>query len=853
MKLSLSWISDFVDLRGITVEDLVHRLTMSTCEVEEYFDTLPFLKDLIVAEVRQCERLPDSDHLSRCTVFDGKTQRSVVCGASNVRSGIFVAFAPAGSELPAADGKLRIETRKIRGVLSEGMICSARELRLDPVLGDNGGIIILNELEAQYLGATPDPAKKKKKVMLKAGMPLDEIFPYNDTVIDIDNKSITHRPDLWSHFGFAREIAAIFKKKLKQDPVSVALKQAKQIKTHASLPEKTIRIVGDAALTYQGIYCDGIHVMQSPVWMKLRLAAIGQKSINNVVDASNYVMYEIGQPNHCFDASRLKSDTIICAASKEKTSFAALDEKTYEIPAGCIFIYDGSVKLQSAVALAGVIGGERSSILPDTQSIFIESATFPRDRIRKALASGAPRTESARRFEKGQDPVKAQAAIYRIVELLMLTNPALRCGALTEAWTVSKKPRKNRISITLEFLRSRLGFALKAEQFIDIMHRLQFEVKQKGKGFEVLVPSFRSYFDVQIPEDLIEEIGRIYGYDNIKPVPAPSVIEQPVPDRRRIFERMLKERMIRQSGYDETMNYSFASAEENALAGGSGIRLRNPVQSDRNEMRRSLIPGLLAQAATNQDRFDRVSMFELGRVFIPSGKKGVLPDEPIRLSFVHLQDRSDVRDPRVKGPENAAENVLAVFLDHRSRMEAVLKSSGIPFSLKKTEPTEAAALPYLHPKCQVAFVSGSQTLGWIGLCHPEFSRRAGIKRPICVVGDFDFEALFQLWNANRRRNTYRPPSVHPASEFELTLMLDEHTSTAAPITVIQSSGFSELQSVELITIYHGSPIPAGSMAVSYRVRLQSDTGGISGERQQEILNSAVSSLQKAGFPLRGET
>lgn len=855
MKLSLSWISDYVDIKGIKIEDLVHRLTMSTCEVEEYFDTLPFFKQLIVAEVRQCEKHPDSDHLSKCVVFDGTEERSVICGAANVRAGIFVAFAPVGAVLPTADGELRIEKRKIRGVLSEGMICSAKELKIDSVLGDNCGIIILNELDPAYFGASPS-STKAKKVELKAGLPLDELFPYNDTVIDIDNKSITHRADLWCHFGFAREIAAIFKKKLKHDPVAEALAQAKEIKAVASLPKKNIEIVGDAALTYQGMHCDGVQVTSAPVWMKLRLSAIGQKSINNVVDASNYVMFEIGQPNHCFDAANLKSDTILCSAAKAKTSFVALDEQTYEMPAGSIFIYDGKAEAQSAVALAGVIGGQTSSIQPTTQSIFIESATFPRDRIRRALSAGAPRTESARRFEKGQDPVKAPAAIYRIVSLLTATSPDLRCGALTQAWTVDKKPRQNHIPITLEFLHNRLGFALKPEQFADILHRLHFEVKEKGTKFDVIVPSFRSYFDVQIPEDLVEEIGRIYGYDNITPVPAPVAVEQPTPNRRRVFERLLKERMIRQSGYDETMNYSFASSEDNALFGGRGITLRNPVQSDRSEMRRSQLPGLLAQAVINQDRFASVSLFELGRIFIPSEKKGVLPEEPVKLSLVHLEDGADVRDTRVTGTERTTDNALAVFLDHRRRMEEVLQSLNIPFSMHLTggdaHTSGASVEPafYLHPKCQVAFVSGNQTLGSIGLCHPDFSRRAGIKRPICVIGDFDFEALFQLWNTNRTHNTYRPPSVHPASEFDLTLMLAENASTAAPVAVIESLKIPELRSIELLTIYSGDPIPAGSMAVSYRARLQSDAGGISGERQHEILMSAVAALEKAGYPLR---
>ena len=865
MKLSLSWISDFVDLKGISTDELVHRLTMSSCEVEEYFETHPFMKQLIVAQVKECEKHPDSDHLSKCVVFDGKTDLSVICGASNVRAGILVAFAPVGTVLPTADGNLKIEKRKIRGVVSEGMICSAKELYIDSLIGDNGGIIILDELnEALFQGQQnqkPDktaPASKKTKAskpsILQAGLPLDQIFGYNDTVIDIDNKSITHRPDLWCHFGFAREIAAIFKRKLIFDPVEHWLKTENQMKPSQELAKKKIEIQDDTAFTYQGVSCDNVLITDSPILIKQRLAAVGQKLINNVVDVSNYVLYEIGQPNHCFDASLLSGNTIVSAASKKPVKFTGLDENEYQLPKGAVFIYDTdssadkpAANLANPVALAGIIGGQSSSIQNNTTSIFIESATFHRESIRQSLSAGAPRTESARRFEKGQDPHKAKAAVFRILDLLQQTSPNLRRGALTEAWTVRKTPKNNTIKISLDFLQKRLGFALSADQFKDILTRLYFTVDQKNDSFTVTVPSFRSYYDVQIPEDLIEEIGRIYGYDNIKPQPAPTLVVKPRIDYRRLFERRLKTKLTEQASFTETMNYSFASADDNQLFGGDGINLKNPVQNDKAQMRRSQIPGIIAQSVLNQDRFDSVSLFELGRVFLPSGKKGQLPTEDRILTIIHIDNGLQFTDHR-SNQTTATDRSLSSFLTIRSRLETVLRSLDIDITI--TQPSKPGF--YLHPMCQVEFQSKGIRLGVVGLLHPDMKRRYGVKRPVAVLAEFDFESLFQVWDQNRHTNRYQPPSVYPASNFELTLLLSKTDSTQTPVEVMQSVVTPELQSIELLTLFSGAPIDDDKVAASYSIKLQSKEGSISSQRQQQILISYVDVLAKRGFILRGE-
>jgi phenylalanyl-tRNA synthetase beta chain len=303
MKLSLKWLNQYVDLKDIDIKELANRVTMSTCEIESIYEVFSFDKNLVIAKVLECTKHPNSDKLTICKVDDGKNVLQVLCGAENVKEGSFVVLAKIGSKLKINDETLTIEKRNIRGVDSYGMICSAKELGLDPILGDNGGILLLEELPDEifyFANKKEKDLSKIKKSILKPGKPIEELFPYKDIVLDIDNKSITHRPDLWGHYGFARELSAIFKRKFQ------SFDKKPKIKEDPTLPIKKIEIRNQSALAYNGVVCTNIEIQPSPLWMRILLSAIGQKTINNVVDISNYVMYDLGQPNHAFDLQQFK-------------------------------------------------------------------------------------------------------------------------------------------------------------------------------------------------------------------------------------------------------------------------------------------------------------------------------------------------------------------------------------------------------------------------------------------------------------------------------------------------------------------------------------------------------------------
>ncbi|MCB1322595.1 MAG: phenylalanine--tRNA ligase subunit beta, partial [Leptospiraceae bacterium] len=508
---SLNWLHDYVDVLDIPVAGLINGLTLSTCEVDGVETIYAHLDIVRVARVLKVDKHPDADRLSVCKVQSGKENLTIVCGAPNVRADMLVPLAPVGARLPMGnDEVLEIKKAKIRGVESSGMLCAPSELGLEKITGEVDGLLDLSAWLTDS-GHTAD----------ETGYALSELFPLADTVLDIDNKSITHRPDLWSHFGFAREIGAIFRRPLKYDPLiggapdhhaqgggsgkqSGKKKSAKKVHKKAStnsassdnsrdtsrhiskatskaslkatvqkdaattarvqndgaaspavcshgfnsnskLPQKQIELEDEAALAYFGRHISGVRVQPSPLWMQARLLAIGQRPINNIVDVSNYVMFETGQPNHAFDARRLQASTIGVAANGGRIkikNYTTLDGEERAMPDGAILILDGPIQSKTpVVALGGIMGGAGSEVADDTTELFLESATFPRERIRPTISAIGLRTDSAQRFEKGQDPARARPVLDRFTALLALSCPDLQAGKISGRQVV-----KNRIS-----------------------------------------------------------------------------------------------------------------------------------------------------------------------------------------------------------------------------------------------------------------------------------------------------------------------------------------------------------------------------------------------------------------------
>jgi phenylalanyl-tRNA synthetase beta chain len=879
MKLSLNWIQQYLNLSDVSPEDLVKRLTLATCEVEEMYPVFAQLGQLIIARVDDCHRHPDADKLSVCKVTEGSKTFTVVCGAPNVRKGIHVLFAPVGAVVGDPENPLKIEKRKIRGVESSGMICAASEVGLELVFPDREGILILDQEDLDW-----DGPRKPEQFLGKAASAL---MPMVDTVLDIDNKSITHRPDLWCHFGFAREIAAIYGKEIQFDPLSMKPPSASK-----GVPRIDISIKNKAALGYSGLSADGIKVGPSPLWLRGRLASVGQKSINNIVDVSNYVMLELAQPNHAFDREKLKGNAITVDRSKGKLSVDTLDGEKTAIPEDSILILDSKEKPRP-VAVGGIIGGESTAISESTGSIFLESATFPRELIRFSLSKMQIRTDSAVRFEKGQDPAKMIPALHRLASLIKEVCPQARFGRASSAGDT--KGKRNRIKLSLAYLQQRLGFAISAAKVESTLRALQFDLTIKGNTagsgsenksksakkskkkapvkadlgpksihFDITAPTFRSQYDISIPEDIVEELGRIYGYDNIQPSsPAPAL--QALPENQaRNLEKHTKQ-LLSSYGFYETMGYSFCSEKDNLPYGSAGLQILNPVHSLQSRMRLSQNPGLIRQAALNQDRFDSVRLFELGRVFHPPAKvskqdfESNLPTEVNRLGVLSIPDEL-----------SAGIKPFDEFLDLRALLQRWLKSLDLTFRIQVPETAQFN----LHPGFQIEFqllretttnaphrnpeqTSGLdrgtestwETLGFGGLLHPGYAGSFELKRP-AILFDLNFDSVLAESQKRKSQSAYSPPGNQPDSIFEITVVLEKEESTARVVEEIRKLALPDVASVSLKTIYTGAPLDESQMAVSYRIRASRKNHTLTGKESQKVLEQIVQKLEGTGISLR---
>jgi len=585
MNVSWKWIGDFVELDGIDPVEAAERLTMSGLEVSGIKPLCdPELSRIVTTRITTLEKHPQADKLSLCTVFDGQDTFSIICGASNMKAGDQVAMAPVGTRFPNG---MTIKKAKIRGIASSGMLCSAAEMGLE---AESSGIMIL-----------PESAP--------LGMPIIKYLELDDHILEVE---ITpNRGDCLSVIGVAREIAALYQrpftypapsfpesKKKTTDLVSI------QIENPELCPRYTARIAEQIVLA------------DSPLWMKQRLQAAGVRSINNVVDITNYVMLETGQPLHAFDLEMVAGRQIVVRTAGDDKTFVTLDEIERSLDPDTLMICDGS----GPAAVAGIMGGLNSEITANTRDVLIESAFFQPTSIRRSARLLGLSTESSYRFERGVDPLATDLAADRAMELLHV----LAQGKIaSEGLDVNPQPHHaGEVTIRTDYTNRLLGIDLDATTIKDILLRLQFElVRSDGNSFTVRPPSYR--FDIEREADLIEEVARIYGYNNI-PATLPVIREQSsygYDDER--LPHLLKSMAVAY-GYSEAINYSFmnpAALDQLHIPAEDRrrklVKLINPLTEELSVMRTSLLPALLSNLVDNYRVFHRdIRLFEYGKVFL---------------------------------------------------------------------------------------------------------------------------------------------------------------------------------------------------------------------------------------------
>lgn len=812
MKVSYQWLKDYVNLSdSVTSEELAFKLITSTVEVESIERQGKNLENIVVGEVRKVEKHPDADKLNVCQVFDGVEDFTVVCGGSNVVEGMKVAFGKLGAKVQwHGEGELiELTKAKIRGVESFGMICAASEIGLSEMFPEAGEKEIL---DLSHLSVKP-------------GISLAEAIGSNDVIFDIDNKSMTNRPDLWGHYGLAREVSVLYNHKLKTYTTK-NIKISKDWRLKVKVKDKKL------CPRYMGVVIDGVKIGPSPAWLQKRLLSVGLRSINNIVDITNFILLDLGQPMHAFDARQLidkeskeQEINLLVRKARDGEKFITLDEKEYELDSEMLVIADEN----KAVALAGVMGGENSGISSDTSTIIFESANFDASSVRQTSLKLGIRTDSSTRFEKSLDPNMTELALKRAVELTLELCP--------EASVVSNiadesnfKLDQGPIELTHDFIDRKIGVKIDHKRIVKILTSLGFEVKEKKDGFSVMIPTWRATKDISIPEDLIEEISRIYGYDNIESTLPDFPIISPEVSQLHLLERKIKDILSLEAGYTEIYNYSFISPEflnKLGLDKNDFIELDNPIAKDRPYLRHNIWTGLLENVEENLHRIDQIRFFEIGKVFDKSN-----PGQRVSETSDDLLPRQDIK----LGIVFASKNIEVPFYELSEVLNVLFDRLGLDYKLIPSANLEDKIV---HPGRGAKIEVKGKMIGAIGELHPVVQDKLGIENRVALL-EINLNELLLVYT---EKNNYHPLSVYPEVERDVAFVVDKkiiHDEIISKMMAIDKL----IKKVELFDVYQGAKLGADKKSLAYHIVYQSEERTLLAEEVDNIHKQVLESLEK---------
>ena len=775
MKFSTNWLAEFTGPLGISPHELANHITLKTAEQEDVYAVGAHLPHIVVARV-----LAVDNRVATIDAGPQLGQRTIYCGAPNVRPGMVSAYVPSGTTL---HGKV-IAKAIVHGVESDGMLASGAELSLNR---ESEGILDL------------DPS-------LAPGSPLPNCTP--DHIIDIDNKSLTHRPDLWGHLGMAREVTAILHRSL-HDPVDLSL-----IPAGAAAPLKVE--IEDTLLCprYSALVFENVTVKPSPLWLQYRLESIGLNPINNIVDVTNYVMAELAQPMHAFDHDTLTGHTIYARRAKPGEWIVGLNKETYHLDRDTVVIADE----KGPVAIGGIIGGLDSGVTAHTTRIVLESANFHPGNLRKSSTRLKLRTDASMRFEKSQDPVNTTRGLARAITLLQLVSPGIRLvGGLAD--THRPLDPAPVIDLPLDWLCRKLGREVSTAAVQQILRALQFGVHVSSNNvLRVTVPSWRATKDISIKDDLVEEVGRMIGYTAIPPAsPLLPAVPPPANPQREYFH-FLRQAAVSQ-GFTEVYNYSFLSedqARELHLDPADHVRVTNPIASDQTLLRTSLLPGILRNIRDNARHLDAFRFFEIG-FEIHKQPAPDLPDEIPCLAACSYS-KSGEGEPQL--------------YDLRHLVDCLVP---------QLEVRTTIAHPYEHPVRAWHLYAHQTEVGRIAELHPSFvSGRAAVLL-------LNLRAVEALPNVPTR---YRPLRRFPTSDFDLSVLAPLTQPVGELLQLILAARATHLLNVSYVRHYTGHPLPGDRKSVSFRVTVGADDRTLSNDEINQVRAALIGHLQSAGYDLR---
>ena len=777
MKFSFNWLSELVEGIEMPPKELGRLITMKTAECEGIQTVGDFLPEVCAAYVFSIE--PIGGHNVKAVVHTGRYGvKTVVCGAPNCRPGIVSAYVPAGVRLNGVE----IGTVTIGGVTSEGMLASGAELGISR---DADGIL---ELDV-------DP-----------GAAIPGCFP--DSIIEIDNKSLTHRPDLWGHHGMAREVAAIVNGMLRQ-PVRLDLLP------HGPAP---IQIdIHDFGLCprYSALAFENVTVKPSPLWLQHRLMALGLNPISNIVDVTNYVMAELAQPMHAFDWDLLQGPAILVRTAREGERIVALNEEEYRLDPRDLVIADE----RGPIAIAGVIGGRDTGIHAGTRRLILESANFQASSVRKTSARQKLRTDASMRFEKAQDPQNTVRGLARAIELLEEVSPGIRLvGGVADASRAGGSACPL-IELSTAWLAKKLGRKLAMEEVVAIFQRLEFGVQETAPGvLSITVPSWRATRDISIKDDLVEEVGRMIGYGSIPIQPPALPVIPPAPNEERRFHREVRAELV-ELGFTEVYNYSFVNADEVRALGmhpDDHLKVANPISSDQGLMRRSLIPGIRRNIEQNSKQFEQFRLFEIGSEIHPR-VLGLAEEIPHLAAAVCARDDGEAGISELK---RVAEHLMP-----------------------GCDMLPAAARSFEHPVRAAEVHWRGNLMGRLFEMHPSL-----VETGRAAVLDIDLAVLQRLQAVEEKR--YAPIRRFPSSAFDLSVLTDPRDLVGDIRKKLADFAGLYLVSIEFLRVYTGPPLPEGKKSVSFRLTVGAQGRTLSSDEAGATRSRIIDAMRALGYELR---
>lgn len=800
MLVSLNWLQNYIDIGDITPEDLAEKITKTGIEVEGIEYVAEKSENVVVGYVKECVQHPNADKLNLCQVDVGDEILQIICGAPNIKHGQKVAVAKPKAVLP---GNFKIKKVKLRGIESNGMICSLQELGIAEKY--------VPKDVADGIFVFPDEAQ--------VGQNVTSLLNLDDAILELG--LTPNRADCLSMLGVVYEVGAILDKSI-QLPDEAYTPIEENAADHVSVK------VEDAELApyYGAFVVKNITVKPSPLWMRNYLMAAGIRPINNVVDITNYVLLEYGQPLHAFDFDRLNSKEILVRQAKDNETIVTLDDQERSLATDNLVITNGT----EPIAIAGVMGGANTEVDDATTSLLIEAAYFNPTSVRRTVKDTGLRSESSTRFEKGVDPNRVKRAGMRACQLLVkyadgvvLSNPVV-----FDELDASEKE----VSITTEEINKRLGTEITHDEIGEILTKLRFSFTEETSTFHVTIPTRRG--DITIFEDMLEEVARIYGYDNL-PFTFPSGYGQAgtLSDRQQL-KRAIKQ-FMQSAGLMETITYSLTNEdyvttfvspeiEKNKVI---PVKLAMPMSEDHSHLRLSSVPELLHTVAYNKARNQaNIAYYELGSVFI-SEEKALKnqPYEQLRLAGTISGLWHEHQWQQEKKPVD--------FYVVKGIVEGLFSHLEIPVTFEQTK------LPDMHPGRCATLSIGEQVVGYVGQVHPRLEKRMDLNET--YVFDINLDGLLESYT---HVPSYLQQSKYPSIGRDIAFVLDEKVNAGDVKTFIEKTGQPLVKKVHIFDLYTGEHLPDGEKSVAYSLLYQDDTRTLKDEEVEESYQAIIEVVKK---------